>query len=71
MPTVKYRVPNISCHHCVHTIERELGDLDGVLEVHAEVPGKTVTVTFEAPATEERIQALLAEINYPVAERLN
>ncbi len=71
MPTVKYLVPNISCHHCVMTIERELRALDGVLDVYAEVPGKTVEVTFEAPATEEQIRQRLAEIHYPAAQRLN
>ncbi len=26
-------VPNISCHHCVMTIQREVGELDGVSEI--------------------------------------
>ncbi|NTW36422.1 MAG: thermonuclease family protein, partial [Syntrophobacteraceae bacterium] len=29
--------------------------------------GKEVKVEFEAPATEDSIRALMAEINYPVA----
>ena len=34
--TVKtYSVPNISCHHCVNTIERELKDVAGVTSVKA------------------------------------
>jgi hypothetical protein len=28
---------------------------------------KSATITFDAPATAEKIKALLAEINYPVA----
>jgi copper chaperone len=35
MTTVTYEVPNISCGHCVHTIEMELGDLAGVRTVNA------------------------------------
>ncbi len=35
MTTVKYNVPNISCGHCVHTIQMEVGDLDGVSSVQA------------------------------------
>jgi copper chaperone CopZ len=68
MPTVTYNIPNISCNHCVHTIKMEVSDLPGVQSVEADAATKTATITFDAPATEESIKALLAEINYPVAE---
>ncbi len=72
MPTVvKYRVPNISCGHCVMKIEHAVGDLDGVVEVHADLRSKTVEVVFDAPTTEDEIVRTLAAIHYPVAERLN
>lgn len=67
MTTVKYSVPNISCMHCVHTIQTEVSDLAGVKSARADVGTKTVEIEFEAPATEETIKSLLAEINYPVA----
>ena len=67
MQTVTYSIPNISCNHCVHTISTEVSDLEGVQSVKASVEDKTATITFDAPATEEQIKALLAEINYPVA----
>ncbi len=67
MQTVTYSIPNISCHHCVHTISTEVSDLEGVQSVEASVKDKTATIVFDAPATEEQIKALLAEINYPVA----
>ncbi|MEJ2708384.1 MAG: heavy-metal-associated domain-containing protein [Anaerolineales bacterium] len=67
MTTVTYSIPNISCNHCTHTIEMEVSDLEGVQNVSAEVESKQATITFEAPASEEKIKALLAEINYPVA----
>lgn len=67
MTTVTYSIPNISCGHCVHTITTELSDLVGVKSVSADQTTKIATVTFEAPATEEAIKALLAEIDYPVA----
>ncbi len=65
--TVTYQVPNISCKHCVHTITTELSELAGVKSVQASAERKDVVVTFEPPASEEKIKALLAEINYPVA----
>jgi len=67
MTTVTYNIPNISCNHCVHTIKMEVSDLPGVQSVEADVASKTATITFDAPATEESIKALLAEINYPAA----
>jgi copper chaperone len=66
MTTVTYSIPNISCNHCTHTIKMEVSDLEGVQEVNAEVESKQATITFDAPASEEKIKALLAEINYPV-----
>jgi copper chaperone len=65
MTTVTYNVPNISCGHCVHTIQMELMELVGVSNVQASEATKQVTVEFEPPATEEKIESLLMEINYP------
>ena len=65
MITVTYTVPAISCGHCTHTIETEVGELQGVQSVKAEIDTKKVVITFDAPASEEKIKALLAEINYP------
>ena len=66
MTTVKYSVPNISCGHCVHTIQMEVADLEGVQSVQANQESQVVEITFGDPATEEGIKALMAEINYPV-----
>jgi copper chaperone CopZ len=53
--------------HCTHTIELEVGELEGVKSVKAELDSKNVTIDFDSPADEEKIKALLAEIEYPVA----
>jgi copper chaperone CopZ len=66
MTIVTYSVPAISCGHCTHTIETELGDLQGIQSVKADEATKKVEITFDAPADEQKIKALLAEINYPV-----
>jgi copper chaperone len=70
MTTLTLKVPNISCNHCVHTIKTELSELPGVQSVDASADTKVVEVKFDAPATQNKIEALLAEINYP-AEKLN
>jgi copper chaperone len=67
MTTVKYSVPNISCGHCVHTIQMEVSEVEGVQAVKAFEDSREVEITFDAPATEDSIKALMAEINYPVA----
>jgi copper chaperone len=66
MTTVTYTVPAISCAHCTHTIETEVGEVKGVQSVKADQATKKVQITFDAPASEETIKALLAEIDYPV-----
>ncbi len=67
MTTVKYSVPNISCHHCVNTIQNEVAELAGIKSVKATVDTRAVEIVFDSPASEEKIKALMAEINYPVA----
>ena len=66
MTTVTYLVPAISCGHCARTIETELGDLQGIQSVKADQASKKVEITFDMPASEDAIKALLSEINYPV-----
>ncbi|GIK40574.1 MAG: hypothetical protein BroJett011_44070 [Chloroflexota bacterium] len=65
MQTKTFKVPNISCGHCVHAIQNEVGELAGVKKVVAAQDTKMVTVEWEAPQTWETIKALLTEINYP------
>ena len=67
MTTVKYSVPNISCGHCVNTIQTEVADVEGVQSVKADQASQVVEIVFDDPATEDSIKTLMAEINYPVA----
>ena len=71
MTTVTYSVPAIHCGHCTHTIETEVGELQGIQSVKADEASKQVQITFEAPASEDKIKALLAEINYPAEGLIN
>jgi copper chaperone len=65
-----FTIPNISCGHCVHTVETELKELPGVQSVQADADSKQVTVTWDAPATWEKIESTLVEINYPPEQRI-
>lgn len=65
--SVTYNVPSISCGHCVHTIQSELSEIQGVVRVVASRESKEVKVEFGPPATEAAIVVRLTEINYPPA----
>ena len=61
-------VPNISCGHCVMTIERELSELQGVASVKADREARTVAVEWNDAETDwGRVAALLDEIGFPAA----
>jgi copper ion binding protein len=59
------QVPSISCGHCVMTIKREVGELEGVKSVEAEEKTKTITISWDNPATWEKIAGKLKEAGYP------
>lgn len=58
-------IPNISCEHCTHTIESEVSELPGVKAVRADEKTKNVTIEWSVPATWQKINETLTEINYP------
>ncbi len=61
-------VPGISCGHCVATIEREIGELEGVTTVKAEQGDRSVTISWDPDATGwGSIEDTMKEINFPPA----
>jgi copper chaperone len=69
MTSKTVNVPNISCGHCVMTIEREVGGMAGVSSVKAEQDTKKVTVEWDPGATQwDAIEDLMKEINYAPAD---
>jgi copper chaperone len=68
MEKARYSIPNISCGHCVMAIKRELGSVTGISKVEGDPGSKSITVEWQAPATEEKIKATLKGINYPAVD---
>jgi len=69
METMTLTAPAISCEHCQRTVEGAVGALQGVQNVHVEIPTKTVQVTYDpAKVSREAIEAAMDEEGYPVAE---
>lgn len=59
--------PDISCAHCVQTVQQAVGDIEGVANVEARADTKQVVVTFDPQAVEEsQIRQALDEAGYPV-----
>lgn len=68
MDSKTFTVPAISCGHCVMTVEREVGELEGVVSVKADESSQQVVVEWDAPANWDKIKELLVAIEYPAAE---
>jgi len=64
MQTV-YTIPNISCKHCIRTIDMELRLLTGIKSIEGDLLNKTVTIDYDSPADDAQIRRVLSEINYP------
>jgi copper chaperone len=60
-------IPNISCNHCVMTVKRESGFVDGAEFVNGDVDGKTATFQVMNDEALAALAAALAEAGYPVA----
>jgi copper chaperone len=63
-----FTVPNISCGHCVSTIENELSLVEGVELVQANQNTKQVNVQVTEPEILGVVESVLAEIGYPVGD---
>lgn len=70
METKTLFIPNISCGHCVMTIQRELGEITGVLKVEGDSKNKTIQVSYDTPATLEKIKSVLKELNYAPVDKI-
>lgn len=62
-----FKIKNISCGHCVATIQKELNEIEGVKQVNGDPQIKSVTVEWQSPATDSEIEGRLTEIGYPAS----
>lgn len=62
-------VPDISCEHCVKTINGALGNQPGVEMVQTDIPTRTVHLCFDpAQLSLEQIEAVLDDAGYVIAK---
>jgi copper chaperone len=61
--------PDISCGHCIATVQEAVSALDGVKQVAANADTKQVTIDFDASRVSvATIEAAMDEVGYPVAK---
>ena len=66
--TITLAVPEISCEHCVKTINGALGALPGVETVSTEIPTQTVHLTYDNDQLSlETIETHLGDAGYTIA----
>lgn len=65
--TNTYTVTGMTCAHCVQAVTGELSALPGVDDVQIDLASGAVTVTSEAPLTEDAVRAAVDEAGYELA----
>ena len=69
METTTLVAPDISCQHCQHAIEGEVGKVDGVKTVTVDILTKTVHVEYDPQqVTLAKIEGVMDEAGYTVAK---
>ena len=64
--TATLTAPDISCGHCVASVNQAVGTLDGVERVEANEQTKQVVVNFDPErVSETQIRAALDDAGYP------
>lgn len=67
--TITLSVPEISCEHCVTSINKTLGELAGVTAVSTDIPTKSVALAYDpAQVSLDQVEAALDEIGYTVTK---
>ena len=66
--TSTYTVKGMTCSHCVQAVTTEISALPGVGEVQVDLASGNVSVTSEAPLTDEAVRAAVDEAGYERAD---
>ena len=67
MQDITLVAPDISCAHCVATIKRSVGDLDGIENVEVDAQTKRIAIRFDPSRVSlDQIEATLDDEGYPV-----
>ncbi|GAB2922270.1 heavy-metal-associated domain-containing protein [Streptomyces heilongjiangensis] len=59
----------MTCGHCKSTLTREIGTLDGILQVDVDVAAGLVTVTTSEEPDDQKLAAVVEEAGYELTGR--
>jgi copper chaperone CopZ len=65
--TTTYDVTGMTCGHCELSVQEEVGELEGVLEVKADHAAGQVTVTSAEPLDPAAVAAAVEEAGYSLS----
>ncbi len=68
MTTEQFRVPGVSCAHCVNAVSQEVGAIAGVQKVDVNLDTKLVTVEHSESVASAAIIAAIQEAGYDEVE---
>lgn len=67
MATSTYTVTGMTCGHCVASVQKEIGKIDGVTSVDVDLASGRIQVESAAPLTDAEVVAAVDEAGYQVA----
>ncbi|MFF0489949.1 heavy-metal-associated domain-containing protein [Nocardia sp. NPDC003482] len=67
MATSTYTVTGMTCGHCVASVQKEIGRIDGVTAVEVDLATGAVRVESATPISDDAVAAAVDEAGYEVA----
>lgn len=68
MPSATFTVVGMTCGHCVMSVKREVGAIEGVTEIEVNLASGALTIDSEAPLDAEKVRAAVEEAGYELED---
>ena len=68
MPSATFTVVGMTCGHCVMSVKREVGAIDGVTDLEVQLGSGALIIESERPLDSETVRAAVEEAGYELAE---
>ena len=67
----QFEIQNLKCDGCGNTILRNLGNIDGIDQIHLDVDSGTVSFEHDQAIKAQEVRSALSTMGYPVAGDAN
>ena len=68
MPSATFTVVGMTCGHCVLSVKREVGAIEGVTEIEVQLGSGRLTVESEGHLDSEAVRAAVEEAGYELED---